>query len=113
MDVIQKIVPGMPEAMRRKSAEKTPNAMLSRAVAGIRGETLIVNLPGSPVAVEECLEVILPVLPHAIRIIKGQIGDCRDDQVRGHENDHQHEHQHKHHEHVGHSHNCSHNGGAK
>ncbi len=104
MDVIEKVIPGMPEAMRRKSAEKAPNAMLSRAVAGIRGQTLIINLPGSPIAVEECLEVILPVLPHAIRILKGQINDCRDEQKchEGHGHNHK-EHGHDHSEH-GHDH---------
>jgi molybdopterin adenylyltransferase len=50
--------------------------MLSRAVAGIRGSTLIVNLPGSPKAVRECLEVILPALPHGIEILKGEAGEC-------------------------------------
>lgn len=74
--VIHRQVPGIPEAMRRKSLEITPRAMLSRAVAGIRNSTLIVNLPGSPKAVRECLEVILPVLPHAIEILTGQTGEC-------------------------------------
>jgi molybdopterin biosynthesis enzyme MoaB len=62
--------------MRQKSLEITPMAMLSRAVAGIRNKTLIINLPGSPKAVKECLEIILPVLPHAIQILKGQTGEC-------------------------------------
>ena len=52
------------------------SAMLSRAVCGIRGETLIVNLPGSPRAVRECLEVILPVIPHAVELLRGTVSDC-------------------------------------
>lgn len=74
--VIDKLVPGIPEAMRQKSMEITPRAMLSRATAGIRNKTLIVNLPGSPKAVSESLEVILPVLPHAVQILKGETGEC-------------------------------------
>lgn len=74
--VIDRQVPGIPEAMRFKSLEMTSRAMLSRAVAGIRKSTLIVNLPGSPKGVRECLEVILPVLPHAIQILKGQTNEC-------------------------------------
>ena len=70
LDVIERQVPGIPEAMRQKSLEITPMAMLSRAVAGIRNKTLIINLPGSPKAVKECLEIISPVLPHAIQILK-------------------------------------------
>ena len=76
LDVVERLVPGIPEAMRLKSLEVTPKAMLSRAVAGIRGKTLIVNLPGSPKGVRECLEVILPVLPHAIEILTGQGSEC-------------------------------------
>jgi len=76
LDVIDRQVPGIPEAIRAKSLEITPKAMLSRAIAGIRGKTLIVNLPGSPKAVRESLEVILPVLPHAIEILTGQGGEC-------------------------------------
>lgn len=74
--VIDRQVPGIPEAMRLKSLEITPRAMLSRAVAGIRNKTLIINLPGSPKGVSECLEVILPVLPHAVEILKGQAAEC-------------------------------------
>lgn len=74
--VIEKEVPGISEAMRMNSLEKTPHAMLSRGVSGIRGRTLIVNLPGSPRAVEECLGFILPALPHAIEILKGRAGEC-------------------------------------
>lgn len=74
--VIEKQVPGIPEAMRQKSLEKTPHAMLSRAVAGIRGRTFIINLPGSPRAVRENLEVVLPALPHAVQLLKGGVTDC-------------------------------------
>ena len=68
--VIDREVPGMAETMRAQTLRKTPMAMISRSVVGIRGGTLIVTLPGSPKAVEECLEVILPVLPHALEILK-------------------------------------------
>ena len=71
--VIDKDVPGFGEAMRIKSLEKTPMAMLSRATAGIRGKCLIINMPGSPKAVSECLDVILPAVPHAVEIIKGEV----------------------------------------
>jgi molybdenum cofactor synthesis domain-containing protein len=71
--VIDKAVPGIAESMRAKSLKKTPMAMLSRAVAGLRGQCLIINLPGSPKAVEECLEIILPVLPHAVEIARGEV----------------------------------------
>jgi molybdenum cofactor synthesis domain-containing protein len=73
MAVIDKIVPGFAEAMRMKSLEKTPMAVLSRATAGVRGKCLIINMPGSPKAVAECLEVVLPAVPHAIEIIKGEV----------------------------------------
>jgi len=71
--VIERVVPGFAEAMRAKSLSKTPMAMLSRATAGVRGRSLIINLPGSPRAVRECLEVVLPAIPHAVDIIKGVV----------------------------------------
>jgi len=74
--VVDKIVPGFAEAMRAESLKETPMAMLSRAVAGTRGKCLIINLPGSTKAVRECLEVILPALPHAVETLKGQAGEC-------------------------------------
>ena len=76
LEVIDKEVPGMAEAMRAESLKKTANAMISRAVVGVRGETLIINLPGSPKAVRENLSVILPAIPHAIEKLKGDQREC-------------------------------------
>ena len=73
--VIHREVPGIPEAMRLASLRQTPYGMLSRGVAGLRGKTLIINLPGSPKAVREPLEAVLPVLPHALETIAGEFGD--------------------------------------
>ncbi len=75
-EIIDRELPGMAEAMRAESLKKTPHAMISRSVAGIRKQTLIVNLPGSPRAVRENLAVILPALPHAVEKIKGDPSDC-------------------------------------
>jgi len=69
--VCGRMVPGFGELMRLEGFKRTPRAVLSRAVAGIRGRTLVVNLPGSPKAVRECLEVILDLLPHAIEMLHG------------------------------------------
>lgn len=69
--VVDYQVPGIAEAMRVMSVQKTPFGMLSRQVVGVRGGTLIINLPGSPKAVAECLEVLQPVLPHAVDLIRG------------------------------------------
>ena len=74
--VIDRELPGMAEAMRAESLKKTTHAMISRAVAGIRNQTLIVNLPGSPRAVRENLAVVLPALPHTIEKIKGDPAEC-------------------------------------
>ena len=73
LSVVNKLSPGFAEAMRAGTLKVTPFAMLSRAVAGIRGKCLIINLPGSPQAVRECLEAILPTIPHAMGIIKGEV----------------------------------------
>ena len=74
--VIEKRVPGMEEVMRRKSLEKTPHAMISRAVVGTRGQTLIINLPGSPKAVRECLSAVIEALPHALAKLGGDMSEC-------------------------------------
>ena len=74
--VVDKRTPGIPEAMRYLSLQITSRAMLSRAEAGIRGETLIVNLPGSPKAINETLDYILPAIEHGLDILKGTSGDC-------------------------------------
>jgi molybdopterin adenylyltransferase len=68
--ILDKEVPGLAEAMRAETLKFTPMAMLSRSVAGIRSNTLIITLPGSPRGVKECLEVVKPVLPHAIELLK-------------------------------------------
>ncbi len=75
-DIIEKEVPGIPEAMRMYSMQITKRAMLSRAASGVRGNTLIVNMPGSPKAVEECLTYILPELHHGLEILLGQTSNC-------------------------------------
>ena len=76
LSVVERPAPGIAEAMRHNSLQITPRAMLSRAAAGIRKRTLIVNLPGSPKAVRECLEFILPSLGHGLEIIRGTAGEC-------------------------------------
>jgi molybdopterin adenylyltransferase len=75
-NVIEKYVPGIGETMRMKSLEITAKAMLSRAISGIRGKTLIINLPGSPKAAVENLQYILPALPHGIEILTGVASEC-------------------------------------
>ena len=74
--VCQRLTPGIPEAMRQASLTITPRAMLSRAAAGIRGRTLIVNLPGSPKAARENLEAVLPALDHGLVMLRGGPADC-------------------------------------
>jgi molybdopterin adenylyltransferase len=69
--VIDREAPGIAEAIRRETATRTPMAMLSRAVAGIRNNTLIINFPGSPKAVMECFEVVRPILKHAVDLVSG------------------------------------------
>jgi molybdenum cofactor synthesis domain-containing protein len=76
MKVVERLIPGIGELMRMKSLEKTPMASLSRAVAGVRGQTLIINLPGSPKGALENLEAVWPVIGHAVEKIRGDEGDC-------------------------------------
>ncbi len=72
LQVVERLVPGIPEAARVQTAQATPLAMLSRGVAGVRGRTLIVNLPGSPRGVRQWLEVILPAVRHAVELVRGE-----------------------------------------
>lgn len=81
IEIIEKEVPGLPEKMRAATSEITPLAALSRARAGIRNNTLIINFPGSPKAVRECLESIIEIIPHGVKILKGVVT----------EHDHNHE----------------------
>ena len=76
LDVAERLAPGIVEAMRYSSLNITKRAMLSRAVAVIRGRTLIVNLPGSPKAVRENLEYVIPALGHGLEILTGRAGEC-------------------------------------
>jgi len=76
LEVCDRLAPGITDAMRLRSLEVTDRAMLSRAVAGIRGRTLIINLPGSPKAVRECLDVFLPVMDHAVETLRGEAVEC-------------------------------------
>ena len=76
MQAIDYEIPGMAEAMRMQSLQKTPHAMVSRAVVGVRKQTMIINLPGSPKAARENLETLLPALPHALAKLAGDPSDC-------------------------------------
>jgi molybdenum cofactor synthesis domain-containing protein len=76
LKVIDYEIPGMAEAMRMQSLQKTPHAMVSRAVVGVRKQTMIINLPGSPKAARENLETLLPALPHALAKLTGDPSDC-------------------------------------
>ncbi len=69
-------VPGIPEMLRYRSSEKVKAAWLSRGTAGIKGNTLVINLPGSVKAVTECIEFLLPILPHAIEVLRGSVDRC-------------------------------------
>lgn len=79
-EVIERLAPGFSEAMRQEGLKKTPLSMLSRGISGVRARTLIINLPGSPRAVRESLEVILPTLPHAIETLRGEAAECARDE---------------------------------
>lgn len=76
MTILDRLIPGFGEVMRMRSLQKTPNAMISRAVAGIRGTALIINLPGSPRGAVENLEAVWPAVPHAVEKIQGNTRDC-------------------------------------
>jgi molybdenum cofactor synthesis domain-containing protein len=76
LEVLERQAPGFAEAMRAGSAATTPHAMLSRAVSGIRGRTLIINMPGSPRACREQFKMIAPALPHAVEKLLDLGGDC-------------------------------------
>lgn len=76
LEVIERRCPGIPEAMRYISLQITPRAMLSRAESGIRGNTLIINMPGSPKSIKEILEYILPAIEHGLDILKGHDSNC-------------------------------------
>lgn len=78
-DVIEKDLPGFAEAMRLESFKETPRAIGSRAVAGIYKQTLIINLPGSPIGASECLGVVLRAIPHVLELIKGNVDECGKD----------------------------------
>ena len=74
--VVERLIPGIGEAMRLEGLKHTPLSQLSRGIAGVRGETLIINFPGGLKAIEEMLPVVLPVIPHALEKIKGDPRDC-------------------------------------
>ena len=76
VQVLDRLIPGFGEVMRMKSLEKTPHAIISRAVAGIRGKTLIINLPGSPKGAMENLEAVWPAIPHTVAKIQGDPAEC-------------------------------------
>ncbi|MBA7486437.1 Molybdopterin adenylyltransferase [subsurface metagenome] len=82
LSIVDRVVPGFTEVMRTKTFNTTPFAILSRAVAGVRGKCLIINLPGSPKAVRECLEIILPAIPHAVEILRGEVTEHATDTGR-------------------------------
>lgn len=83
LQVLDRVIPGFGEWMRAESMKKTPMAILSRAVAGIRGQTLIINLPGSPKGAIENLDAVWGAVPHAVAKIQGDTSDCADMHHRG------------------------------
>lgn len=82
LDIVERQVPGIPEALRAMSYQKTNRAMLSRGTAGIRGATLIINMPGSPIACREYMEFLLPVLGHGLEILTGKAANCARSDVK-------------------------------
>lgn len=76
-EILDREVPGIAEALRAAGMKRKPMAMLSRGLAGVRGKCLIINLPGSPTAVQESFEVLRPVLTHAIELLQGEVTDCQ------------------------------------
>jgi len=74
--IVERLLPGFGEVMRMESLKKTPNAMISRAVAGIRKQTLIINLPGSPKGATECISFVWPAVPHAVAKMQGDPEEC-------------------------------------
>lgn len=76
LSILDRVIPGFGEVMRARSLAKTPHAMISRAIAGIRGKCLIINLPGSPTGAVENLEAVWPAVPHAVAKIQGDPADC-------------------------------------
>lgn len=76
LQVVERIIPGFAEVMRTRSLEKTPHAMISRAIVGIRGKALLINLPGSPKGAVENLSAVWPAVPHAVAKIQGDLSDC-------------------------------------
>ena len=87
--VVQREVPGIPEAMRAESMRITPRGCLSREAAGIRGDTLIINCPGSEKAAKECLTAVLPALKHGIQMLRGWSGECSSHNGHEHKERHQ------------------------
>ena len=81
-DVIDREAPGFSEEMRRRSAASFPRAILSRGVSGTIGRCLVLNLPGSPNGAVECVEFVAPILLHAVHVLRGGLGDCKDDPER-------------------------------
>ncbi len=80
--VCQKILPGFGELMRAKSLTYVPTAILSRQTAGIRNQSLIVNLPGKPKSIRQCLEVVFPAIPYCIDLLEGPFIECNDEVIR-------------------------------
>lgn len=76
MNVADKLIPGISEALRVQTAVKAPSSMLSRGISAVRGDTIIINFPGSPKAVRECMEIVLPVMEHAVLVLKGMVSEC-------------------------------------